>query len=250
MLRVLAFLLLSSALVAQEPAGEESSNWSGAASAGLIFVTGNNESTISSADLSTKWEVPGQRWIFSAKYAAVRQTDPVTSDASTSSRLYRGAVEHHRFLDDENNLYLYGKGSAFRNVPTGLQVREDLGLGAGYTWRWKDGDAQFSLEGGPSALKENLVLLPAGDTALNGRAACGYENKISDDLKATFKAEFFQSFDVSADRSATAEAKLRWQMTEAAWYLEAGVATAWDNTPAPGFEKTDWIYTLQVGTSW
>lgn len=212
-------------------------------------MTGNNESVLSSADISSKYEVPGLRWIFTAQYAAVRQTDRVLNDATTSSRLYVGSVEHHRFLDDADNLYLYGKGSARRNVPTGLQIREDLGIGAGYTWRWKEDAAQFSVEGGPSALKENNVGVLSGDAAINARVACSYENAISEDLKATAKAEYFQSFDITDDRSYTAEAKLRWAMN-GTWHLEAGVATAWDNTPAPGFDKTDWIYMVQVGTSW
>ncbi|MBL7007434.1 MAG: DUF481 domain-containing protein [Planctomycetes bacterium] len=248
-LTLLAIPLLASTALAQDPGVPEQSNWSGAGSAGLIYMTGNNASVLSSADVSSKYQVAGQRWLFSGKYAAVRQTDRVTDDAITSSRLYQGSVSHHRFLDDEDNLYLYGKGSARRNVPTGLQIREDLGVGAGYTWRWKDDDAQFSLEGGPSALKENNVASASGAMALNGRAACNYENKLNEDLSTTFTAEFFQSFDVSADRSVTAEAKLRWAMN-GTWHLEAGVANAWDNTPATGFEKTDWIYTIQVGTSW
>ena len=249
MLKLITFLLLGTVAVAQAPGEEENSNWSGNASAGLIYMTGNNASVLSSADITSKYEAPGLRWIFTANYAAVRQTDRITDDATTSSRLYQGSVEHHRFLDAEDNLYAYGKGSARRNVPTGLQIREDVGVGGGYTWRWKDDKAQFSLEGGPSALKENNVGVLSGDMALNGRAACNYENHLSEDLVSTFKAEFFQSFDETDDRSATAEAKLRWAMN-GTWHLEAGVATAWDNTPAPGFEKTDWIYFLQVGTSW
>ncbi len=245
---LLAFLLLGSAAFAQD-AAKPKSPWSGSFSAGLVYMTGNNASANSAADFSSKYQVHGQRWIFTGKYAAVRQTDRVTDDATTSSRLYMGAVEHHRFLDDEDNLYLYGKGSARRNVPTGLQIREDVGVGAGYTWRWKEDKTQFSLEGGPSALKENNFGVPSGDLALNARAACNYENEINEDLKAVFKAEFFQSIDETDDRSLVAELKARWAVN-GDWYLEAGVATAWDNTPAPGFDKTDWIYGIQVGTSW
>lgn len=253
---MLASLLLTLACAApalpQDPAepskSPSKSPWSGGASAGLIYVTGNNPSTLSSADVSAKYEQTGYRWIFTGKYAAIRQEDRVTSDPTTTSRLYQGAVEHHRFLDAEDNLYLYGKGSARRDVPNGLQVREDAGVGVGYTWRWNDGKSDFSAEGGPSALKENNVAVPSGDMALNGRAALRYDSALSDSTKLLSKAEYFQSFDVSEDRSATADAKLRWNL-EGSWYLEGGVAMAWDNTPAPGFRNTDVIYSIQVGTT-
>ncbi|KAA3608732.1 MAG: DUF481 domain-containing protein [Planctomycetota bacterium] len=235
------------AAVPQEPGGEEESKWSGSFDAGLTILSGNNDSITSTADVLAKYEDVGYRWIFEGNYAGVRQTDPTTGDAFSTGRLYRLAGEHHRFLDAEDNLYAYGKGSARSDEPNGLQIREDIGVGAGYTWRWDEDQGQFSLEAGPSYLRENNVGLLMDDS-VNGRLAARLDWGFTESWKLLGRGEFFQSFDESDDRSFTGELSVRWNFQET-WFLQGTAAVAWDNTPAPGFSSTDTRYVLAVGTT-
>ncbi|HEX9795036.1 MAG TPA: DUF481 domain-containing protein [Planctomycetota bacterium] len=246
MIAILPAALLAVLAPMQDPV--QDGPWSGTADAGLSLLSGNNKSITGNFDATAKYSDIAYRWIFEGNYAGVRQTNQTTGDATSTARLYRVAGEHHRFLDDTENLYLYGKASGRSDVPNGLDLREDAGVGLGHTWHWNEDSTEFSLEGGPSVLKENNVGLPSGDAAVNGRAGARLDSDLHDDWKLLGRAEFFQSFDIGDDRSATGEIGLRWSMNST-WHLGATVGVAWDNTPAPGFESTAYRYVLSVGTS-
>lgn len=238
-------ILLMSFLPIQDP---PETGWSGSADAGLIWIDGNNKSVTSNVDAAVKYLGDGYRLLFGGKYSGVRQEDPVTQDASSTARLYQLTAAYNRFLDDEDNLYVYGNAAARQDKPNGLDIREQAGVGAGYTWRWQEDKSELSAEAGPSVLKENNVGAPTGDAALNGRLAANATHPFAEDWTLFGNGEFLQSFDESDDRIATGELGVRWNMGET-WYLKATAGVAWDNTPAPGFKKTDYRYTLAVGTT-
>ncbi len=241
--------ITTAALLLAAPQGgdDENNGWSGAANAGVTWITGNSEAVTSTVDVTTKYENGGYRWIFEGNYSGVRNTDQTTGDASTSSRLYRLAAEHHRFLDSEENLYMYGKGSARSDKPIGLDIREDAGVGLGYTWRWDEDKSQVSVEGGPSYLIENNVGALKQDF-LAARAGARLDSQLAEDWKLLGRAEYFNSLDNTEDRSFTGELSLRWNFEES-WFAQATAANAWDNTPGPGLKKTDWRFVVSIGTT-
>lgn len=239
-------LALAACLPLQDP-GPEASPWSGAVDAGLTAVNGNNSSI--TGVLNGKLEYSGESysWRIGAGYAGVRADDPSTGNDMTTTRLYFAEGGHQRYLDEEQNLYVYGKGGMRRDVPNGLQLRQDAGLGGGYTFRWAEDSSSLSLEAGPSWLRENNVGAFSA-IAATGRAAAGLDSALSDSLKLLGSAEYFQSFDEGEDRSFTGEIGLRWNV-EGNWFIQGTVALAWDNTPGPGLSRSDVRYTAGAGTT-
>lgn len=245
MLSTLPLLMLAALAAPQDP----ERGWSGSADGSLIWLSGNNDSITSAVDITTTYQDIGYRWIFEGNYYGVRQEPSgALTGGMTTSRLYRLAADHHRFLDETDNLYLYGNASGRSDVPNGLDIRQTVGVGIGHTWRWDDDQSSVSAEAGPSWLKENMVGLPSGDGAINGRAAARLDSKLDEDWSLLGRAEFFQSFDETDDRSLTGELGVRWNFDDT-WYLQATAGVSWDNTPAPGFDKTDYRYVLGVGTT-
>ena len=242
--------VLPIALLALAPlqGGEDEGGWSGAATAGLTYITGNNESITTTVDIPVEYDGGVYKWIFGANYAGVRNEDPVTKDSTSTTRLYQLSAAYDHYLDDARNLYAYASGAARQDKPNGLDIRENLGVGVGHTWRWDEDNSEFNLEAGPSVLKENNVGLASGDPALNGRLAARLNSKLDEQWTLLGGAEFFQSFDETDDRILTADLGARWNFDET-WFASGTVALAWDNTPAPTFKKSDWRFVLGIGTT-
>ena len=229
---------------AAAPQEEEGPKWVGKADFGLTYLSGNTDSTTAAASASLEYDATMYKWLFNANYAGVRQT--TGGVATTTSRLYAAGGQYNRYMDEENNLYFYGNASARKDVPVGLELRWDAGLGGGYTWYFTDNqDTFFSLEGGPSFVHEENVGAAESDAA-NARVAFRYENPLWDDWKFDSKGEFFVSLDETEDRSFTGEMNVDYKVNKD-WYLRAQAAVAWDNTPAAGFESTDRRFVLAVG---
>ncbi len=218
--------------------------WVGKADFGLTFLSGNTESTTAAASAELKYDAAMYAWLFSANYAGVRNT--TAGNATTTSRLYATGGQYNRFMDEEKNLFYYGKASARKDVPVGLELRWDAGVGAGYTWYLTDDKKTFfSLEGGPSFVHEENVGAAETDAA-NARVAARYGNPLWDEWMFGAKSEYFISLDETEDQSFTGEMTLDWTMADD-WYLTAIAAVAWDNTPSAGFESTDRRFVLAVG---
>jgi len=230
----------------QNPAPKEEKHWSGSVDAGATILSGNNNSITSTLNAQTKYEKGKDRVILDVHYTGVRQDD-ATGNSTTSSRLYQADGSYNRFLDEENNLYLYINGSGRRDVPNGLQIREVAGGGGGYTFRWNEDKTQASVEGGPSYVKENNVGVPFANYA-SGRAAARIDVKLLENVSVLANGEFLQSLETGQDRSATGQVAVRWNFGEH-WFVQGTLGVAWDNTPATGFQKTDYRYVFSVGTS-
>lgn len=217
-------------------AQEEETQWVGNAFLGLTYLSGNTESTTASAGVSFTYDEDIYQWLLSANYAGVRTNTGGTS--TTTSRLYATGGQYNHFMDEEKNLFFYGKASARKDVPVGLELRWDAGAGAGYTWYLADDDKTFfSLEGGPSFVHEENVGAEETDAA-NARVAFRYGNPLWDEWDFNALGEYFQSLDESEDKSFTGQMSVDYKLKEN-WSLRGLVAVAWDNTPAAGFESTD-----------
>jgi putative salt-induced outer membrane protein YdiY len=221
--------------------------WVGKADFGLTYLSGNTESTTAAASAELKYDAALYAWLFSANYAGVRTS--TAGNATTTSRLYATGGQYNRFMDEEKNLFYYGKASARKDVPVGLELRWDAGVGAGYTWYLSDDQKTFfSLEGGPSFVHEENVGSATEADAANARVAARYGNPLWDEWILGAKSEYFISLDETEDQSFTGELTLDWTMNED-WYLKFLAAVAWDNTPSAGFESTDRRFVIGVGTN-
>jgi len=218
--------------------------WHGSADIGMTFLSGNNNSSTSTFRADAKREEEAYRWLLSGLYSGVRQTNPSSGTATTTSRLYTAAIEHHRFFGETQDFYGYGKGSTRSDVPNGLELRSDAGLGLGHTWRWDEKDS-LNFEAGPSVVRENNVGSLAKVT-WTGRVALRLEQTLFKTWLLTSKAEHFRSIGNSQDASTTAEVGIRWAFSEH-WFAQVTSGISWDGTPAPGFGKEDFRQSLTFG---
>ncbi len=231
-----------------EPEQDEDSRWSGKVDFGLTLLAGNTESTNSALNAELSFDEEVYQWLFTANYAGVRTRNEATGDTETTTRLMALGSQYNRYLDDEKNFYFYGKAAARENVPIGLDLRWDAGVGAGYTWYFSDDEKTlFSIEGGPSYVHEENVGSPETDAA-NARAGLRFETPLFTEWMLTSLGEYFVSLDETDDQSFTGEVNLDWAFRPG-WYFKFTAAVAWDNTPAAGFESTDRRFVVSVGHS-
>lgn len=241
-------LALASFVPLQDPEpSEEEKGFSGSFDLGIIVLDGNNESFTGAANARAKYRAEDYQVLANAGYYGNRQEDRSTGDSMTSQRLYFANAEYNRFLDEEENLYAYGNAGAQKNDPGGLQFRGNTGVGAGYSFKWFEETTILGVEAGPSWVKENNTGVASTDY-FAGRLAANLESELATDLSLQGSGAFLQSFDDTDDQVFSGEIGLRYNLSET-WFAQATAGMIWDNTPAPGFSKTDTRYILGVGAT-
>ncbi|MCX8229301.1 MAG: DUF481 domain-containing protein [Planctomycetota bacterium] len=228
------------------PVQTEEPTWTGKADFGMSLLTGNNPTSKVDFQGKAQWERENRRWIGTGNYHASRQ-GTLLGESETSSRLMHLGVEHHRFLDADGDWYAYGKSSSRRDVPNGLELRADIGLGMGWEHRWNQDQTILTLEAGPSLLREDNVGSSKTDT-LSGRSALTFKLPIAEKWTLETKAEYFFATGNTDANSLTSSVDMDWNFSED-WFLSFGNALAWDGTPAPGFQETDLRWTVNIGTT-
>jgi hypothetical protein len=221
---------------------EPEQNWKGTADAGATIVSGNNESTTSSASVVVEGTWGAWAAGANAGYTGVRSTDPATGDARTTARIITLGANGKRFLDDTNNLYVYVKGGDRRDEPSGLVERLDVGGGAGYKFDLYE-SAFLGVEAGASFVSEELVGVATTEDTGALRLAYNLEAPLIEDLVAFGNGEYLNGGDVE---SLTTLTGLRWKFNED-WHAMASIQVNYDGSPAPGFEDTDQIFVLGIG---
>lgn len=222
---------------------EEKGPWSGSADAGMTLISGNNESSNGSANFEMKWAEGLDAFDFGAHYAGTRTTNKATNDASTTSRLYLYEAGYDRFFTEAKDFYGYAKASSREDIPNGLQSRNDIGVGVGYSFFLYE-NASVSVEGGSSYVAENKVGTLADSSAV-ARAAYKFATPIMETIDFDGAGEYLNGDDIE---TYTQDFGVSWSFEEA-WYLRASYNIAWDGNPSAGFSSTDRRFNLVVGTS-
>ncbi|MDP7062690.1 MAG: DUF481 domain-containing protein [Planctomycetota bacterium] len=222
---------------------QEKSPWSGKADAGMTLISGNNESTNSSANFEIMWAKNLDAFDFGAHYSGTRNTDKATDDAATTSRLYLYEAGYDRFFDESKDLYGYAKASSREDIPNGLQSRNDIGLGVGYRF-YPYESATVKVEAGSSYVAENKVGTVADSSAV-GRASYDFATPIMKTVDFDGAGEYLTGGDIE---TYTQEFGVSWNFEES-WYLRASYNIAWDGNPSAGFSSTDRRFNLVIGTS-
>jgi len=221
----------------------EASNWSGAADLGLTFVSGNNESTNGAANLTAAWASGLNVVDLGAHYAGTRTTDATTNDASTTSRLYLYDAAYNRYFSTEKNFYGYATGSSREDQPNGLQMRNTVGLGLGYTYHLYE-NATLDLEAGSSYVAENKVGT-INDSSAVGRAAYKFATPIYESVKFTGAGTYLKGGDIETYEQ---DFGVNWAL-QGTWSLVASYSLAWDGNPSAGFSSTDRRFNLFLSTT-
>jgi len=222
---------------------EESSSWSGHADLGLTFISGNNESSNGAANLATTWKSGLNVVDLGAHYSGTRTTDLATNDASTTSRLYLYEAAYNRYFSTEENLYGYATGSSRQDEPNGLQMRNTLGVGIGYTFHVYE-NATLDVEAGSSYVSENKVGTLT-DTSAVARAAYDFSTPIAEAINFVGKGVYMTGGDIE---TYVQDFGVDWAFKEN-WSLVAAYNISWDGNPSAGFSSTDRRFNLFVRTS-
>ena len=220
----------------------ETSNWSGAADLGLTFVSGNNESSNSAANLTAACASGLNVVDLGAHYAGTRTTDAATNNASTTSRLYLYDAAYNRYFSTEKNFYGYATGSSRENEPNGLQMRNTIGLGLGYTYHLYE-NATLDLEAGSSYVAENKVGT-LSDSSVVGRGAYKFATPIYESVDFTGAGTYLKGGDIETYEQ---DLGVNWALN-ATWSLVASYNIAWDGNPSAGFSSTDRRFNLFLST--
>jgi putative salt-induced outer membrane protein len=249
---VLAFPLLCAPLsaLAQDPAAEPKSPWSGEVTAGLVSTSGNSETTTANGKVQVIYSV--ERWKNTFDAAALKSqqttTDAVTlveSEQVTAERYfvadkadYNMTAVDYLFLQVEYEKDLVGPVRQRtsetvgygRKVLTGPDHFLDLELGAGM----RQTESQITLPAAPVAVKEDDVI---------GRGRLAYKWKLSETshFAETIKVE-------SGDSNTFLESVTELRVSLIGKLYAQGSYTVRQNTDVPpGSEKTDTITALSLG---
>ena len=186
-----------------------------------------------------------QRFTLGASYNYAENKDGLTQ------RNAKGRLKYDFFLTDR--LYLYANALLEGDTFQDLNLRATVGAGPGYQFI-DEGDfedpyfsgLQFYAEGGVSYVSEDYKSVP--DTNyVSARWSAKLDWPLAETGVSLFHYhEGYPSLERSEDIYVTTEQGVRlavWKNFTAA----AQVNWRWDNTPSPGFKRSDTLYLLTLG---
>jgi putative salt-induced outer membrane protein len=219
---------------------EEKKGWTGSVTAGAVIQTGNTETTTLNATGNAEWTNKPNRFIANALWNYQEGNEGV---GVIQRKLY-GDAQYDRFYSEK--LYAYSKGSADNDLQASLDLRWTLGAGAGYQFR--DDDAwKLSGELGLAYVDEKFR---SGDENgyLAARIGYGWEWLSNEYFRAGQTGEIFPSLEDQEDVYGRMDTYASTNLTDSI-FLKLQWIWTYDNTPEPGKERSDHLYSLTVGWS-
>ena len=235
----------------EEGAEEETGPWSFAVDAGAIVESGNTNAISGNANASAIWEVTQQKWISTGQYRAKREEDQTTGENFSDRRLLVIDSQYNYYFSEAKNLYGYGKGAYRTDRPNGLDVRTDIGAGAGYKFDLYGEKAYAAIEAGVSYVDDQKIDMMGGtpDSLSVSTAALRLAYDINTPLTPTMdfvnQGESLNGDDLETYIHTTT---YRWALRDNL-YLAASFQIIFDGNPAPGDTSTDRIFTVSMGLS-
>jgi len=177
---------------ADEVAKVKETEWNAAAEIGLVFTTGNSETTTVSAGLKAARKTGKNKLALEGNLTYARSSlrvlddmngngmiddqDEITSVASTTAESLSSKLRYDRFLTESNSLYI--AALAARDVPAGKEAV--VGGQVGYSRRlYKTKTAEAVAEVGFDYSRENLVTGPVVQI-FSARGFLGYKAELTE----------------------------------------------------------------------
>ena len=223
-----------------EPPAEEAEagkpKWEGAVTVGINATDGNSDIQKASvtADAVKKLEKErytlGFSWNFSEEEGVVSQ------------RKTFGKAQYDRFVNDK--LYWLAQASAESDFKAGVELRTTIGAGVGY--QFKDTEKlKLSGEAGLTWFNEELKPNVENDYVA-ARLAYNWAYLPSESWSIEQSGQVFPSVEDSDDVYSKVDTRAKVTLTES-MFAQVQWVWDWDNTPAPGNEKSDHLYLLTIG---
>ena len=231
-------------------------DWQGNVKLGAALATGNSESqnadlTVNAVKENTEGETVVDRWTINAffSYAEGEVVVGGSTETQVTRRISGAGVKYDHYLDDRT--YLYGESSILHDSIGGVDSRITVGGGIGHTFVDEE-DFRYSGEVGLSYVFEDLKGRGTDPTVdpdteyLAARVAHVLDWQIAADLALHHEAEAFPSLEDSDDIYVKAFTDLRYAMSENL-SIGFGWLLLYDNTPVPGNDRVDNVFTLTAG---
>ena len=216
-------------------------SWTGSLTAGGWITSGNTE-----------------RRAIGLAFEAVRRSeiDRITADASwdysedkatgnwvLNQRRAGGGLKYDYFLTKK--WYLIATARVLGDTLADINLRFTGGVGLGYQWVEND-TTNFSTEAGLSYFNENYRSATPSVDYLAARVAYKLSHKLSDTTKLLHGTEAFPSLEDANDVYFQMKTEVQTNLT-ASMIASLGWVWDYDNTPAPGRDRSDHRVLLAVG---
>jgi len=234
-------------LLAQEE-GEELPKWSGSFDAGGSISTGNTERQSGNAALKAEYRREGDRWTIGFNWNYAQETNATTGIKNTTARRPGGGLQYDYFLGEK--YYVLANAYAESDLLADVKLRSTAGVGYGYQFKETE---NWKLSAEIGAGYYNKKFYSGGrEEYPNARLNYSWEGRFGGgETKHWNLAQDFNilpSLESSDQVYLKLDTRLRYDMSTA-WFLQMQHVMDWDNTPAPGLERTDHRVLLSLGYS-
>lgn len=217
--------------------------WEGRITSGLVIDRGNTDSQDLNLDIHAKRETGQDRIILDAEFNEKRETNQDTGKENTSKRRYEVGGHYDYFVSPR--YYVYGDVNAEKEATANLDLRLNIGGGAGYRWI-KNETTNLDLEAGLGWVNESFSDASKDNDYISMRTAWRYSHDLNTNVHLFHNGEWFPSLDDFEDQLVKTETGIR-SKVNGHLSVEAKVVFDWDQTPADGAEKEDTTYIFGVG---
>jgi len=217
--------------------------WTGSISGSFGLTTGNTETSTIAASASAARRSERDRITAEGDIAKSRAKDPATGNDRTTEDWWRVRGEYDYFFSKK--LFGFVNGRYEQDQVARLERRALFGGGAGYQWI-ETPQTAFSTNIGVADLFEKFENQPATDNKLSLQAGYNLTQQLGKNAKFLHDLTWYPRFEDFSDFFLTSTAELRANLTKT-MFANFKVIFNYDETPAPGREKTDVKYLLGIG---
>lgn len=232
------------------PPPEQPVTWTGSVTIGGSYISGNTDRRAMTAQLQATRRAEIDRIFVDASWDYAedkKRDDPLTpadeSGWDLTQRRTGAGFKYDYFLT--KRWYALVTARVLGDTLADLDLRFTSGVGIGYQWIETD-TVKFATEVGISYLNENYRSDTPSRDAITARVAYRYQRQLAENTRLTHSVEAFPSLedidDVYFQASTQLENKLFGDMV-----AQLGWVWDYDNTPAPGRERSDHRLTLSFG---
>lgn len=217
-------------------------HWIGTLTVGGFLARGNTNSEVLNAGADFTRRSEFDRITFDGNYNYSKAKDPATGVKSTTSDNWNTEAKYDYFINPK--LYAYADVKVAKDRIAFLDLRFAPGVGLGYQW-YETPDFNFRTEGGVGYFYERFT---NDGTHQNGSLRLAYhvDKKLGDKVKIYHDLEYYPKFDSTADFFVTTDAGIRLTLTKS-MFTEFKAQLDHNNRPAPGRQKDDTRYLVNVG---
>lgn len=217
-------------------------HWIGTLTVGGFLSRGNTNSEVLNAGANFTRRSEFDRITFDGNYNYSKAKDPATGVKSTTSDNWNTEAKYDYFINPK--LYAYADVKVAKDRIAFLDLRFAPGVGLGYQW-YESPDFNFRTEGGVGYFYERFS---NDGTNQNGSLRLAYhvDKKLGDKVKIYHDLEYYPKFDGTADFFVTTDAGIRLTLTKS-MFTEFKAQLDHNNRPAPGRQKDDTRYLVNVG---